>query len=785
MTLTPEPVVTSDNTLGTIRPTQTVLTTTDPAIAFPRRLPGMWAVLLLLLTIQAADLRAGDWTFWRGPEFNGISRETGLIDDWDPKGTGDEPGTHVLWRRDDLGGRSTPVVMDGRLYTIVRSHPGTSREGERVVCVDAATGKTIWENPFNVYLSDVPAERIGWSSCVADPETGKIYAQGVCGLFQCIDGKTGNTLWKIPLHERFGLLSTYGARTNFPVLCEDLVIVSAIVIGWGDQAKPEHRFLGLDKNDGTVVWNGGTRPLPYDTSYSAPTITCLGGQKSLVVGCGDGAVWALQPRTGQSIWQYRFSRRGLNVAPLVVGDDVFASHSEENIAGVAMGSVVGIDGLGNGDITDTGELWKVDEMMVGKSAGVCFDGRLYVADDRAKLFVLDTETGETIGRKINLGSSMRSSLLYADGKIYAFTQGGRWYILEPDEDAGAKKIASGRLLNNDECHASPIVANGRLYMQTSGRLYCLADPDKSPGSTPAPDPVEEAPLTDSKPAHLQIVPCEILLQPGQTQTLTTRLFNAKGQFLSECNSTFTVDGKGAVDDQGVFSLPPDAGHGATIIHATAEGVTGTARVRSVPPLPWKFDFENIPVSPKTKTGEPPVEWVGCRYRHVIRDVDGNNVMAKVTTIPKGTRSRGWFGQPELHDYTIQADIFASDKDSTGKPAGSLPDIGLIAQGYTIDLQGAAQELQIRSWVTQLRMATTVPYPWKANTWYTLKLKAVNEGSTTRLYGKVWPRDAPEPAEWTITATDPSPTQTGSPGLYGNAKIAEIRLDNIEVTANDP
>lgn len=68
--------------------------------------------MLLLCCWVTLTLRAEDWPYWRGPEYNGISRETGLIDDWDPKGG---PDSNVLWMRDDLGGRSTPTVMEGKL----------------------------------------------------------------------------------------------------------------------------------------------------------------------------------------------------------------------------------------------------------------------------------------------------------------------------------------------------------------------------------------------------------------------------------------------------------------------------------------------------------------------------------------------------------------------------------------------------------------------------------------------------------------------------------------------
>ena len=94
--------------------------------------------------------------------------------------------------------------MHGKLYTLARSEPGTPKEGEKVICADAATGKLLWENKFNVYLSDVPNTRVGWSCCVGDPTTGRVYALGVCGYFQCLDGETGKTLWSHSLSEEYG-----------------------------------------------------------------------------------------------------------------------------------------------------------------------------------------------------------------------------------------------------------------------------------------------------------------------------------------------------------------------------------------------------------------------------------------------------------------------------------------------------------------------------------------------------------------------------------------------------
>src|SRR5262245_53664737 len=101
-----------------------------------------------LLALPAAGADPMDWPNWRGPEQDGISREVGLIDSFDPK-----TGKNVLWKRTDMGTRSTPIVMNGKLYALAPSELATPHEGEKVYCLDAATGDTIWEHRFNVYLS--------------------------------------------------------------------------------------------------------------------------------------------------------------------------------------------------------------------------------------------------------------------------------------------------------------------------------------------------------------------------------------------------------------------------------------------------------------------------------------------------------------------------------------------------------------------------------------------------------------------------------------------------------
>jgi hypothetical protein len=454
--------------------------------------------------------------------------------------------------------------------------------------------------------------------------------------------------------------------------------------------------------------------------------------------------------------------------PVVVGDTVFAGHAEENISGTKMGALAAINGALTGNITKTGELWKIEELMLGKTAPAYFDGRLYCFDDSAKGFVLNAKTGEMIGNRQTFGTIMRACPLFADGKIYVGEQNGRWSILKPDDNAGMRPIARGKLEQGDEIHASPIVSHGKLYFMTTGCLYCLVDKSKTPGSTPLPETAKERPAADSKPAHVQVIPAEVLLKPGDKQPFKVRVFNSQGQLLSGSAAKFSVQGAGTITADGGFAAPADAKHVPAFVSATVGDVTGRARIRIVPPLPWSFDFEGLK--------DAPVTWVGARYRHVLRSVDGNNVMVKITTIPLGMKSRCWFGQPGLHDYTIQADVRGS------RAADKMPDIGLIAQGYTMDLKGE-QTLQIRAWDAQLRVEKSIAFTWQPDSWYTMKFQVAVQGDKSVLRGKVWPRGQPEPSQWIIETADEMPNKTGSPGLYGNATNAEIFLDNIQVFDN--
>jgi hypothetical protein len=203
-----------------------------------------------------------------------------------------------------------------------------------------------------------------------------------------------------------------------------------------------------------------------------------------------------------------------------------------------------------------------------------------------------------------------------------------------------------------------------------------------------------------------------------------------------------------------------------------DGVTGTANVRVFPPLLWNETFDSIAVD------AAPAPWVSMTMKFGVKDLTGNKVLAKLTTGSSLlTRSRAYLGPSDLSNYTVEADIMATTRRrQTG-------DAGIIAQRYVLTLYGNIQTLHLEPWQPETARSKTIPYAWKPDSWYRLKLQVENlPDGKTRARGKVWPVGEAEPTAWMIERIDPIPNRQGAPGIFGNG-LAELYFDNVKVYAN--
>jgi outer membrane protein assembly factor BamB len=706
-----------------------------------------------------------DWAEWRGPARDGISTEKNLPVKWSPT------GENLAWRA-PYGGRSAPIVMGDRVYLQNSAGKGETLQ-ERVMCFNADTGKLLWEHRFNVYLSDVPPHRVGWASPVGDPSTGNIYVFGVGGNLIGLN-RDGKVLWERSLGEDFGLLTTHGGRTVSPIIDGDLVIVSGVTFQWGQHGRGAHRFMAFDKKTGETVYVSAPGGRPYDTTYAPPIIVNVNGTRLLIQGASDGVVHAIKPQTGEPVWKYEISKRGLNTGVVVSGNTAILTHSEENLDSSEMGMMVAVDANSKGEIKKDQVKWRVYGWQGGFSSPVLDGDRMYQIDNGANIAAFDVSSGKQLWLK-NLGTIQKASPVFADGKLYVGTENGKFFILKPSA-TGCEILDEDQLGTEAQPEAivgSAAVSNGRIYFASDSGLYAIGKKANHSSSSHTNAAPAGSTVSSQAATHVQVVPTELILKPGDKVNFRVRLFDAQGNFIrEEPSATWALDQLKGTIENGHFTAGSEAVAQAGLVKATVGGVSGTASVRVFPPLPWSETFDAYAAN------SLPATWVNTTMKFSVREQSGNKVLAKLT---EGSsllsRARAYMGPSDWSNYTVEADVNATQKRR------QQGDAGVIAQRYVLTLYGNSQMLHLEPWQPEIQRTKSMPYAWKPDTWYRLKLEVANlPDGTTRARGKAWPANEPEPAAWMIERIDPIPNRQGAPGIFGNG-LAELYFDNIKVYAN--
>ncbi len=742
-----------------------------------RRTIALAVMIPAILGVRRSTASGADWPGWRGPEQNGVSRETGFPDTWS-KDAAD--GGNVVWKLPH-GGRSTPIVLNGRVYVVHRAGSGTT-ERERILCLDAETGHVHWEHRFNLFLTDAPSNRVGWASPSGDAETGNVYVHGVQGTFLCID-RDGKVVWQRSLHEELGAISDSSGRTSDPIVDENLVIVSFVNASWGAQGAEKHRHVAFDKRTGQIVWWSEPEGSSRGLTSSTPVIAVVGGTRLLVDGNADGEVCAIKARTGERVWSFKLSDRGLNASVVAWKDRVFACHGASSPDSAEPGRIVCIDATGQGDVTRTHEKWRVDGIRAGLSSPLLVDGKLYVMDRTGKLASIDAETGNLLWRQ-SVGRGGMGSPVWVDGKIYTALGSSRFVVLKP-VGSGVKLLSESTWTTEDggvvELNGSPAVSNGRIYFTTCDELYCIGFKtwSGSQGTIP-PLPVEAPSRVEDSPAYVQIVPAEVVLHPGQSAVLTAKLFDANGRFLRAAKAAWSAKGiHSTVSETGKLVIAPGSGFEVGTVEGRVDTLAGQARVRVVPTIPFKLDFE------KLEDGSPPTGWVGAERTFAVTSIGDERALKKIPSGVASAHGEGFFGLPSWKNYTLQADVLGTEVRA------SLPSLTLVNSGYQLVLLGNEERLRLVSWLPQPRVEQARSFPWKPNVWYSMKLRCETTGEKSLARAKVWPRDEAEPTDWTIELEDPVPSPGGSPGIQAFSAGVTARssgsdgyFDNIQVTSNE-
>lgn len=260
---------------------------------------------------------ADDWPRWMGEKADGVWREKGIRTDL-PK-----EGAPVAWRVPVGWGYSGPAVADGRVYVSdyqrskgeLMNNPGTAVtwEGkERLLCLDAETGKEIWKyEEDRTYFLSYP----GGPRATPTIANGLVYFLGGMGNLVAFDAKIGDKKWEKDFQKDFGASLPIWGFSAHPLVVDDTLY--CLVGGEGSIA------VAFDAMTGKVKWKALDA---RSQGYCPPSIVKVGKTEQLLIWHPE-AMNSLNPKTGEKYWELPLKPTyGMSVmTPQLVGNKIFAS----------------------------------------------------------------------------------------------------------------------------------------------------------------------------------------------------------------------------------------------------------------------------------------------------------------------------------------------------------------------------------------------------------------------------------------------------------------------------
>ena len=393
---------------------------------------GVWIVCIVALGV-CGIARPADWPNYRGPNYDGISRETGWLTTWPAE------GPKILWKAPIGTGFATTAVSGGRVYAM-----GNINDNDILYCFDAETGKEIWKQsyPCPIFAKDHEGGPGATPTVVGD----SVYTFSKNGDAICFKAATGQVVWHKNLNKELGIAlpTWYFASSAF--VADGLLILNA-----GDGG------IALKPSDGSVVWQNGKGQAGYATA-----VPFTAGGKKCVVIFGAKEIMGVEVATGKILWRHPWKTSyDVNAAdPLVVGDAVFVSSGyNKGCARLTIGP----------DIIGVTEVWNNKKMRNHFSSSLLWEGYVYGFDEDT-LRCLDFKTGQEKWAKDGLG---KGSLTLADGTLIILSERGKLVTAKASpqkfEEVSSAQILSGK------CWTVPVLANGRIYARNNspGLLVCV------------------------------------------------------------------------------------------------------------------------------------------------------------------------------------------------------------------------------------------------------------------------------------------------------------------------
>ncbi len=412
----------------------------------------IYGVATFMVLTARAQQSGGDWPQWRGPNRDGVSKETGLLKSWSAE------GPKLVWKATGLGnGIGTVSVVGGRVY-------GMSLRGEEEVvwALEAVTGKEVWCASLTKPSQPNPGRRGAGPRSTPTVDGDRLYALGVNGELACLDTATGKIRWQKNLVRDFG-----GSVPNWGYAESPLVDGEKVVVTPGGR---QATLAALNKMTGETLWQAQV-PEGGGAQYASCIAADVDGVRQYIQFL-RGGVAGVAAKDGKFLWLNPHAAN--NTANC--STPIYRDHHVFVAAGYGKGGrLIKLTTTSNG--VEATEVYSTANMKNHHGGVILVGDYLYGFDDPGLFNCLDFKTGELKWSNRSVG---KGSLVYADGHFIVRSERGPVALVEAtptgyvekgrftppsDSDPGLEPDAT-------RTWPHPVVAGGRLYLRHHNILLC-------------------------------------------------------------------------------------------------------------------------------------------------------------------------------------------------------------------------------------------------------------------------------------------------------------------------
>jgi outer membrane protein assembly factor BamB len=409
-------------------------------------------LVVVLVCAASATLRADNWPQWRGPQLNGISRETNLPTTWNQT-------TNITWKLAlPSWSGATPIVWGDLIFLNVADGDALS-----LWAVDRNTAAVRWQRPLGGGNHKERKQNMSSPSPVTDGT--RVWVMTGTGVLKAFDF-AGKELWSRDVQKEYGRFGLNWGYASSPLLHDGALYVQVL---HGMKTDDPSYVMKIDAASGKTLWkvNRPTRAIMESPdSYTTPALLRHGNATEIVITGGD-VVTGHDPASGRELWRMD----GLNpqnnpnyrivASPVVHAGMIYAPTRERPLLAIRAG--------GRGDITSTHRAWASEngpDVPTPVTDGTYF----YIVRDNGVMWCLDAKTGVPLyGPQRLRPGTYSSSPVLADGKLYISNEDGLTSVVK----AGPKFELLAENALDDYILSSPAVSDGQVFIRSAGHLWAI------------------------------------------------------------------------------------------------------------------------------------------------------------------------------------------------------------------------------------------------------------------------------------------------------------------------